>query len=740
VPAHFCADAQVFVNTPENFLPCRQHRREITMLRLFRRNLATLLFVFFVLTPVSVWAQTPVFGNPKIKIDQDTLVRNCKIANDPKCFYKLIEVLNSGGDFWTTPFTPYDPVTKTGDGYGEGVTGPIPQGPRSAQRHAFNSHDPTYRFLRMNGLDSQSCFECHNSTGSEVVDSRGALIRKAYGTAGSAGSNSNAFINPLFPIEETLFIRQPPAVFGSGYQQAVGDEMTVQLWFERTTARQEAMAKGKNGSVKVSLIANGIPFGTFTTTYVGGTKAAVKAGPECKVAADNPTYIGGVAGFSDDVTGVQGVSCDLVIRPLQWKGVASSLRHFVRDALDFHQSMQAFEKVGLCDCDKDGKGRPDPSIKGSPDNQAEVSIGDVTAITSFVAMTRPPVQLPRVTPQEQLGEKIFFGDKSVPGLSGNMCANCHVRQMKLRVAKALIEWPTNSTNEFGSHIDPLNDATWPISRKSCPAGKPTTTTNCPMESLFPVTPHTAAIASKNQGSLVTPSASSSALSVVQQYKIDLAILNTQSKLTANFSFEDLSAQKGVPDDIIRALREPIQDRAERLSGRELTAITGDPLTGTYYVLPLSAPASDLSPLQLPRLPSNPDDSVDVPLLSDLKRHHMGTGLIDPITELVHAQGTDVENINNLPDEYLTRPLWGVADTGPWLHDGRALTLRDAILMHGDSKTHSEAGPVIDVFAKLTPEQQDALVQFLLTLRLPPPGGFSSATTSAGNGVNQGEHP
>ena len=40
--------------------------------------------------------------------------------------------------------------------------------------------------------------------------------------------------------------------------------------------------------------------------------------------------------FIEDVSGVQGVSHDLVVRPLQWKGVASNERNFVRSAMSFH--------------------------------------------------------------------------------------------------------------------------------------------------------------------------------------------------------------------------------------------------------------------------------------------------------------------------------------------------------------------------------------------------------------------
>jgi CxxC motif-containing protein (DUF1111 family) len=113
----------------------------------------------------------------------------------------------------------------------------------------------------------------------------------------------------------------------------------------------------------------------------------------------------------------------------------------------------------------------------------------------------------------------------------------------------------------------------------------------------------------------------------------------------------------------------------------------------------------------PRLPDNSDGSIDVPLYSDLKRHDMGEGLAD-----VEPQGTDAAGVMVPAREFLTRPLWGVGDTGPWLHDGRATTLQEAILLH--KSTGSEANPVIDVFESLSEADKEAVEQFLLTLRLP----------------------
>jgi di-heme oxidoreductase (putative peroxidase) len=650
-------------------------------------------------------AQNPVF-RPGIDIVQPKLLNGCPVATDAGCFYKLKDVLNSGGDFWTTPFLPFDPKTGQGDGYGEGANGP-----RAAQRHVFNDRVPDYPYLRLNGLDSQSCFECHNSIGSASIDARGTLMRKAPGTAGSAGSNSNAFINPLYPKPQTLFIRNPPTVFGSGYTQAVAEEMSIDLFVIRDQAR--AAAKKQPGKpFQQALSAKGVNFGTLTTTFIPNSKARVvintpscKPGNDancaCKAGIDSPLSIGGQNGFTDDLTKLEGVSCDLVVRPFQWKGVASSLRHFVRDALDFHFSMQAFEKVAYCDCDRDGK--------GNQQTGPEVTIGQVTAMTSFVSMTRPPVQEP-LSESAKLGEKIFFGKQ--PGLYQNMCANCHMGPMKLYTQYVLIESPTNPNDEKAPPINPDNPSTWPISAASCRNGVPSSPSVCPSESSYSASNINTVISTKNHGSLITPTASSQQLPIVRRYKANLQNLQEENLLQNSIQSPEGEAT------ILRKLRAPFTANKTVSPAAEVNA----GIVGQDYVIPLNPAESAVTDFQLPRLPGNPDNSVDVPLFSDLKRHNMGKSLSDPLPPLP-AQGTDVANIINVPQEFLTRPLWGVADTGPWLHDGRATSLRQAILFHGDSATGggSEAAPVIDAFEKLSGQQQQAIVDFLLTLQLPTPG-------------------
>ena len=165
-------------------------------------------------------------------------------------------------------------------------------------------------------------------------------------------------------------------------------------------------------------------------------------------------------------------------------------------------------------------------------------------------------------------------------------------------------------------------------------------------------------------------------------------------------------------------KEPVQGGPQALREAFRVAIEpiGCPSSGYQFDLNMAAgsPFEALS-FSYPRLGMSKDqdgvDVINVPLFSDLKRHDMGEGLADKFD-----QGTDVATISVTRREFLTRPLWGVGDTGPWLHDGRARTLRDAILMH--ESLGSEANPVIETFKSLSCDDQAAIVEFLLSLRLP----------------------
>ncbi|MBI2852829.1 MAG: hypothetical protein HYX84_06995 [Chloroflexi bacterium] len=93
---------------------------------------------------------------------------------------------------------------------------------------------------------------------------------------------------------------------------------------------------------------------------------------------------------------------------------------------------------------------------------------------------------------------------------------------------------------------------------------------------------------------------------------------------------------------------------------------------------------------------------EVEIFSDFKRHSMGPRLAEPGPQ------------NGIPaDVFRTQPLWGLADSGPYLHDGSANTIEEAIDRHG-----GEAQTVRDAFVGLPADEKTNLFAFLNSLRLP----------------------
>ena len=108
------------------------------------------------------------------------------------------------------------------------------------------------------------------------------------------------------------------------------------------------------------------------------------------------------------------------------------------------------------------------------------------------------------------------------------------------------------------------------------------------------------------------------------------------------------------------------------------------------------------------------DGAVVNMFSDLKRHRMGNDLAEQIDEV----GTGA-------DTFITRGLWGIGSTAPYLHDGRATTLTEAILYHtGASETTTFGGRTVQTpnftrlnFQNLSTSDQQALLAFLDNLIL-----------------------
>lgn len=109
------------------------------------------------------------------------------------------------------------------------------------------------------------------------------------------------------------------------------------------------------------------------------------------------------------------------------------------------------------------------------------------------------------------------------------------------------------------------------------------------------------------------------------------------------------------------------------------------------------------------------------LYSDLLLHDLGDSLADgasyyvspaPPTPIELARAESSEPPAR-PSEWRTPPLWGLRDSGPYLHDGRAPSLDLAIRLHG-----GEARAIRDRYASLNPVQHRQLTAFLLSLSAP----------------------
>jgi len=99
--------------------------------------------------------------------------------------------------------------------------------------------------------------------------------------------------------------------------------------------------------------------------------------------------------------------------------------------------------------------------------------------------------------------------------------------------------------------------------------------------------------------------------------------------------------------------------------------------------------------------SNGTGGAIISLYGDLKRHDMGARLAEPLDD------------DGVPASvFLTENLWGVGTTAPYLHDGRATTLTEAILAHG-----GEAAASRGAFAGLPTASQLDVIAFLDSLVL-----------------------
>jgi len=337
----------------------------------------------------SLWAELPGEG-PRLGNDR---ISHDEIASGE---LSLKQIRRAGLKVFATPFNKRD-------GYGDGPMDPAdtttPGGRPTLQNNGT--------FLRINGLDGQTCLECHSIVSNASVPAR-------LGIGGVGGSVTNAIFQPTWlDVSDLLeqgeaamdgrFIN-PPFLFGSGGIELLGKEMTAEL------QGLKAYAQANPGQV-VQLETKGVQFG--------------------EIIFDGTAF---------DTSGIEGVDPDLIVRPFGRKGEFSTIREFDVIAMMFHFGMQPVEAVGV-DVDSDGDGVVNEILKG-----------EISALSIFNTNLERPIQ-------ETLGDSGKRGRVLFDSIG---CSACHMPELRA-VSRTL------SYSEPEVHDDPSANNYYSVDLSKAPA-------------------------------------------------------------------------------------------------------------------------------------------------------------------------------------------------------------------------------------------------------------------------------
>ena len=114
--------------------------------------------------------------------------------------------------------------------------------------------------------------------------------------------------------------------------------------------------------------------------------------------------------------------------------------------------------------------------------------------------------------------------------------------------------------------------------------------------------------------------------------------------------------------------------------------------------------------ELPRLEATADGGAIVRAYTDLKRHN----LCDDTDQFFCNEKSAPTGI--APSTFLTRKLWDIGSSAAFGHRGDLSTITEAIEHHA-----GEARPALTRYLKLSALEQAAIVEFLKTLQILPPG-------------------
>lgn len=305
----------------------------------------------------------------------------------------LDEIRAAGERVFTTPFNRYD-------GYGDGPVGGDKISPGG--RPTIDGVGGFGTVLRLNGLDAQSCNECHS-----IVSN--ATIPPLMGIGGAGGIASSAFPGVLgldvadqagngFAAMQGGRLINPPFLFGAGGIELLGKEMTADLQALAQKARD-------NPDRVVHLESKGVSFG--------------------HIVMENGVL---------NTDGIEGIDEDLVVRPFGRKGDFATVRAFDIEALKFHMGMQPVEEVGAgVDADEDGVSN-------------EVTVGELSAMHIHNVLLPRPVQ-ERGSRSARRGAQLF---------EDIGCAECHIPSLNTRKRRLPMSFPEDEQDPYANVYMKLN--------------------------------------------------------------------------------------------------------------------------------------------------------------------------------------------------------------------------------------------------------------------------------------------
>lgn len=310
------------------------------------------------LLPAAAIPGTEIWDPPAITVfpDHDAVIEGKQ---------SVALAIESGRMLFATKFGPLDGAGRPG------ATGDSKPTPRARLA--------TETMNRIAGPDANSCQGCHNDPA----------------PGGSGDFAANVFVGAHFSDPPTLNAapdttneRNTVSIFGAGLIEMLAREMTSDLKRIRQHAQAEAKRSGKPNTA--ALLSKGVSFGRLTARPDGTL----------------------------DVSQVEGIDDDLVVKPFGAKGVAVSLREFTVFALNQHHGIQAVERFGW-----ERTGRRDFDGDGI---EVEMTRGQVSALVAFQASL--PAPRPRVAHSDAEQQRLAQGEKLFSSVG---CSTCHIPALPL---------------------------------------------------------------------------------------------------------------------------------------------------------------------------------------------------------------------------------------------------------------------------------------------------------------------